>query len=403
MTNGVRSEPFDYKPGPRPPLADSIEDALPRVARSGDRANLLAIILGGVVLGLLVLFFLSEQRLRMQQAQLTVPPVQTRAVAPAPVNPPVQPPVLPPAIAPAPPVVAPPVPQIVPAPPPLAPAETTDAAQTARWKSPSLILDLSTAANVPTAAANAPATTGSIATGAGAAAAAPALTAPITQALTPPAARPVENLTADERFAQRLGVDDTQATTVQATRIRNPSTTMPQGSVISGVLETAINSDLPGFARAVVTREVRSFDGTTLLVPRGSHIIGQYRSGIALGQSRVFVVWTRLIRPDGVSVELASAGTDDLGRGGLEGDVERHFLQRFGGALLLSLMGIGGQAVSPASTQVVINSTQTGAGAAGIALQQEVNISPTIDVPSGTPLRIFVARDLDFSTVESGH
>jgi type IV secretion system protein VirB10 len=153
----------------------------------------------------------------------------------------------------------------------------------------------------------------------------------------------------------------------------------------------------------VVTREVRSFDGTTLLVPRGSHVIGQYRSGIALGQSRVFVVWTRLIRPDGVSIELASAGTDDLGRGGLEGDVDRHFLQRFGGSILLSLMGLTGEALSNGSTQVVINSTQGATNAAGVALQQEITISPTIDVPAGTPLRIFVARDLDFSAVESGH
>jgi len=148
---------------------------------------------------------------------------------------------------------------------------------------------------------------------------------------------------------------------------------------------------------------VRSFDGATVLVPQGSHVIGQYRSGVALGQSRVFVVWTRLIRPDGVSIELGSAGTDDLGRGGLEGDVERHFFQRFGGALLLSLVGVGGQAVSDRNTQVVVNSTQAGTGAAAAAVQQEVNISPTIDVPAGTPLRIFVARDLDFSTVEEGH
>jgi type IV secretion system protein VirB10 len=225
---------------------------------------------------------------------------------------------------------------------------------------------------------------------------------PVTQTLLPLPARPNEPLTADERFAQRLGVQDT-GEPARATRMTNLGATVQQGAVITAVLETAINSDLPGFARAVVSREVRSFDGATVLVPQGSHVIGQYRSGVALGQSRVFVVWTRLIRPDGVSIELGSAGTDDLGRGGLEGDVERHFFQRFGGALLLSLVGVGGQAVSDRNTQVVVNSTQAGTGAAAAAVQQEVNISPTIDVPAGTPLRIFVARDLDFSAVEEGH
>ncbi len=395
-----RSEPFDREGQPMSSLDDSIADALPRVARTGDHITLPVIVLGGVALGLLVLFLLSEQRARLQQARTISPPPPARviAAAPPPVQAPAQPPAQPAAQPPGQPSANPPAPILLPAPLPrqAADAASTDLAQAARWKSPSLILDLSGAPNAAAAGATA------VPAVAGALPAAPALATPITQALTPPVARAPENLNADERFAQRLGVGEPQGT-AQATRMGNPATTMPQGSVISAVLETAINSDLPGYARAVVTREVRSFDGTNLLVPRGSHVIGQYRSGIALGQSRVFVVWTRLIRPDGVSIELASAGTDDLGRGGLEGDVDRHFLQRFGGSILLSLMGLTGEALSNGSTQVVINSTQGATNAAGVALQQEITISPTIDVPAGTPLRIFVARDLDFSAVESGH
>jgi type IV secretory pathway VirB10-like protein len=395
-----RSEPFDREGQPMSSLDDSIADALPRVGRTGDRVTLPVIVLGGVALGLLVLFLLSEQRARLQQARTIslAPPARVIAAAPPPLQAPTQPPAQPAAQPGKQPSANPTAPIPLPAPLPRpagAEAAGTDLAQAARWKSPSLILDLSGAPNAAAAGATVPAAAGALA-------AAPALTTPITQALTPPVARAPENLNADERFAQRLGVGEQQGT-AQATRMGNPATTMPQGSVISAVLETAINSDLPGYARAVVTREVRSFDGTTLLVPRGSHVIGQYRSGIALGQSRVFVVWTRLIRPDGVSIELASAGTDDLGRGGLEGDVDRHFLQRFGGSILLSLMGLTGEALSNGSTQVVINSTQGATNAAGVALQQEITISPTIDVPAGTPLRIFVARDLDFSAVESGH
>jgi type IV secretion system protein VirB10 len=83
------------------------------------------------------------------------------------------------------------------------------------------------------------------------------------------------------------------------------------------VLETAIDSDLPGYVRAVVSQDVRSFDGARVLIPRSSRLIGQYKSGVASGQTRAYVVWSRLIRPDGVSVALASPAIDDAGRTGL--------------------------------------------------------------------------------------
>ena len=108
--------------------------------------------------------------------------------------------------------------------------------------------------------------------------------------------------------------------------------------MIPAVLETALDSDLPGYTRAVVSRDVRGFDGSTVLIPRGSRLIGQYKSGVALGQSRVFVIWTRVIRPDGVSVQIGSPATDPLGRAGLDGKVDNHFFTRFGGSILLSVM-----------------------------------------------------------------
>lgn len=205
------------------------------------------------------------------------------------------------------------------------------------------------------------------------------------------------SLNTDEQFAQRLsgGASDR----VRATMLRNPSAVVPQGAMIPGVLETALNSDLPGFARAVVSRDVRSFDGAQVLIPSGSRVIGQYRSGVAQGQSRAFIIWTRLIRPDGASIQLASSGTDPLGRAGLEGSVDRHFFQRFGGAILLSVLNAGVAAIGERpSTQVVIGSSQEATGLAAGALSP-ANISPTIKVPQGSPIRIFVARDLDFSPV----
>ena len=167
------------------------------------------------------------------------------------------------------------------------------------------------------------------------------------------------------------------------------------------VLETAINSDLPGFVRAIVSRDVRGFDGTTVLVPRGSKLIGQYRSGVALSETRAFVVWSRILTPDGVSIDIASPGTDRLGRGGLDGETDTHFFQRFGSAILLSVMSAGLNALSDHgnNTAIIIGSSQQASQVASIALQKQIDIPVTITVPQGTPLQVFVTRDLDFSGI----
>jgi type IV secretion system protein VirB10 len=129
-------------------------------------------------------------------------------------------------------------------------------------------------------------------------------------------------------------------------------------------------------------------------------LIGQYKSGVALGQSRTFVIWTRMIRPDGVTIELSAPATDGLGRGGLDGDVDTHFFERFGGAVLLSLLNLGvGAAVDAADTNIVIASTRAGVDAGAGAITSGVSIAPTVMVPQGAPVRVFVSQDLDFSTV----
>jgi type IV secretory pathway VirB10-like protein len=121
-----------------------------------------------------------------------------------------------------------------------------------------------------------------------------------------------------------------------------------------------------------------------------------------VGQARVFIIWTRLIRPDGVSIQIGSPGGDALGRGGMTGDVNSHFFARFGGSVLLSLLSIAGSAISGApSTQISIGSPQSAAGAAASISSQDGQIPPTINVPQGTPINIFVARDLDFSAVKA--
>lgn len=214
------------------------------------------------------------------------------------------------------------------------------------------------------------------------------------------AAQSREGLTASETFAARVG--DTENAPATAAHIGDLGATVIEGTLIAGVLETAINSDLPGFTRAVVSEDVRSFDGTEVLVPRGSRLIGQYRSGLAIGESRAFVVWTRLILPNGVAIKLASPVTDTLGRAGLGGKVDRHFLERFGSAILLSIIGAGAEilAAESGNSSVVITSSAQAYGVAQTALQSSINIPPTIRIAQGSPIRIFVARDLIFPLYE---
>ncbi len=201
-------------------------------------------------------------------------------------------------------------------------------------------------------------------------------------------------LSADEQFSLRVGGDNGPA---RSESLGDPAHTVVQGTMIPAVLETALNSDLPGYARAIVSRDVRGFDGNGVVIPRGSRLIGQYKSGLSSGQSRAFVVWTRLIRPDGVSIALGSPAMDESGQTGLGGKVDRHFLQRFGGAMLLSVVSaLPGALVGGSSTALVINSGSDATGAATQALQSDTRIAPTIRVPLGAPIQVFAARDLVF-------
>ena len=204
-----------------------------------------------------------------------------------------------------------------------------------------------------------------------------------------------DDLSAEDRFSDRVAAGENAP--ARAVRIANSSYTVPQGAIIAGVLETAINSDLPGYVRAVVSRDVMGFDGRRVLIPSGSRLIGQYRSGLAAGQSRAFIVWTRLTRPDGVTVSLGSPVTDPLGRAGLGGKVDSHFLKRFGSAILLSVVQSGLGLLQQGGNDVIVRTADDAKSVAGIALQRDINIPPTVKVAQGTAIRIFIARDLDFS------
>ena len=193
-------------------------------------------------------------------------------------------------------------------------------------------------------------------------------------------------------FASRIGVGGGPA---RATRQFDPQTTVTEGTLIPAVLETAIDTDVPGFVRAVVSQDVRSYDGTRILIPRSSRLIGQYQSGLQAGQQRAYVIWTRLIRPDGISVDIASPATDFSGTAGLPGDVDSHFFKRFGSAMLLSV--VGGLATAATGGTAGIIFASGGQSAAAAAVASDSQIGPTVRVHIGAPIRVFTARDLDFA------
>jgi len=194
-------------------------------------------------------------------------------------------------------------------------------------------------------------------------------------------------------FAARIGgVGGTKA---MAEATFDPRTTITQGTLIPAVLETAIDTNVPGYVRAMVSTDVKSFDGARTLVPRSSRLIGQYKSGLSAGQKRAYVVWTRLIRPDGVSVNLGSPAVGFNGENGLAGDVNSHFFERFGSAMLLSV--VGGLSALGGNAAVVIGGS--GQSAAAAAINQNGQLGPTIRVRQGEPIRVFTAKDLDFSKV----
>ncbi len=188
-------------------------------------------------------------------------------------------------------------------------------------------------------------------------------------------------------------------TRMRASALANRSMTVTQGTLIPAVLETGFDSTQPGFARAIVSRDVRSFDGTNVLIPRGSKLIGEYRSEAAQGQKRAVIIWTRLIRPDGMTITMDSPAVDTVGRGGVPASVNTHFFARVGDALLQSTIGIGSALAQRSVGPVVVVSGSTTAAAGQIA--PATNYTPTLTVPAGKSISVFVAHDLDFSAAGS--
>jgi type IV secretion system protein VirB10 len=177
---------------------------------------------------------------------------------------------------------------------------------------------------------------------------------------------------------------------------------LPKGAFIDCTLETAIDSTLPGMTTCVMATDAFGADGDVVLLERGTKLIGETRGQVQQGAARIFVLWTEARTPTGVIVPLASPGADELGRAGLPGAVNTHFWERFGAALLVSVVdgavtaavqssrnGSGTVVIEPSASQGVLTDI----------LKSTVNIPPTVVKQNGDRIQVLVARDLDFRSV----
>ena len=186
----------------------------------------------------------------------------------------------------------------------------------------------------------------------------------------------------------------------QAEVIANPSNTVIQGTMIQAVMETALDSSLPGQTRAIISEDVFSYDGSRLLIPRGSRLIGRYRSGIEIAQKRVTIAWDRIVLPNDQTVQISAFGGDALGRSGVTGFVDTRFDERFGSAALISIISA---APSVAAAQVEDETTadvleDVGddlADATDSVIGEYLSIGPVIYVDQGARVTVMVDRDLE--------
>lgn len=191
----------------------------------------------------------------------------------------------------------------------------------------------------------------------------------------------------------------------RASRLANRDFLLTQGAMIDCGMDTKLVSAQAGMISCYASREVRSTSGRVALIDPGTKFTGYQQSVLAQGQPRIAVVWSRLETPSGVVINLDSPGTGSLGEAGLDGYIDTHFAERFGGAIMVSLIGdLGAWASNRGSdsnnnTVRFDNTGNAAKDAVTTVLDNTINIPPTLYRNQGGRVGIYVARDLDFSTV----
>jgi type IV secretion system protein VirB10 len=226
---------------------------------------------------------------------------------------------------------------------------------------------------------------------------------------SPPAAHVPEVPSPPNALSSRLKPTVVQPT--KAALLPHPDFLITMGTIIPCTLQTAIDTQLAGYVDCVIPQDIRSTTGNVVLLDKGTKVTGEIQSGLVQGQNRVFVLWDRAETPQHAVITLSTPGSDELGRAGLPGTVNEHFWQRFGNAIMLSVLQGGLQAGTAlaansgsgsSSNSLFLNSfSNNGQELSNTALQASINIPPTLEKNQGDNVAIFVNKDLDFSDVYS--
>lgn len=213
---------------------------------------------------------------------------------------------------------------------------------------------------------------------------------------------------------------ETSPSTTTPTHIADMTHTIAQGKLLSAVIETAINTEIPGFVRGVVSRDVYAESGNEILIPRGSRLFGSYSSKISQGQGRVEIGWTRLIRPDGVDVSISFNASDQFGRSGISGDLDNKYGSALAKSLLTSVLAVGGVAAAQellsngdnnttttanpslgtttttgnATNQIIADVTRTIIDTTTNIIGGQINTNAVIRIPQGTKITVIVNSDI---------
>ncbi len=213
---------------------------------------------------------------------------------------------------------------------------------------------------------------------------------------------------------------------VTATFIADRAHIIAQGKLLTAVLETAINTEIPGFVRAIISRDVYAEAGNQILIPRGSRLFGTYSSKITRGQGRVEIAWTRLIRPDGVDMAVTFNASDQFGRSGIPGDVDNKYSALVANSMLTSILAVGGVAAAQkllgsggqsnttttnptqgtttttgsAANQAIYDVSKTIIDTVGQVIGSSLNSNPVIRVPQGTRITVVVNSDINIPSMK---
>lgn len=215
------------------------------------------------------------------------------------------------------------------------------------------------------------------------------------------------NMPSSDGYGDFANSQPNDVTTVTANKLKATDYLIVQGELLHGVLNTAISSEIQGDVTGTLTKPAYSYTGNHILIPVGSRLVGAYamaNMGNGMAATRIFIIWNRIITPDGISIMINSPGKDNLGMTGSAADVvDRHFFLQFGVSTLLSVIGAGaanftsGNDVNGQSAQqgYLQSVQQSFSNTANNALGKFTNLSPTLYANQGKEISIFVNKDLN--------